>query len=121
MQKSIALYNQVISDIKKTKSKFYELIKTIDAKAEYNSLLTPETNTDLKHLSQIWDNEENANIAYYFKMKEHHSVINNELMFEKPNIEILSKMWREYIEMYMSFRCDLLELNDQIINSTYTK
>jgi len=78
------LWNTVMLDIKKTKSKFKFFIKTINNNSVLMSFLSTEVITHLKELTKLWNNNKNANIDYYFKMKEHHSHINckitNELL-----------------------------------------
>jgi hypothetical protein len=106
-QDASELYNETMFDIKQTKSKFCKIIKTINKDAELKSLFTPEMNTHLRHLIQMWRNNNDANIEYYFKLKEHHSNINNKIQ----NVTF-KNMWDEYISMCCMFRCKLLKLND---------
>ena len=63
--------------------------------------------THLIHLIQLWKNNDDANIEYYFKMKEHHSHING-----KIENETLKEMWEDYIKSGLKFRVDLMKLND---------
>ena len=52
----------------------------------------------------MWRNNNNANIEFYFTLKEHHSHINiQNITFEN--------MWGDYILSCCSFRCKLLQLN----------
>ena len=101
------LYNKSMDAIKNTKSKFKKIIKFINQNQEINNQLTSEMKTNLKHLIQLWDNNDDANIEYYFKMKEHHSYINGQI-----ENETLKTMWEDYIKSCLQFRCDLMELND---------
>jgi len=96
-----------MSDIKQTKSKFCEIIKTINKDGELRSLFTPEMNIHLKHLIEMWKNNGDANIEYYFRLKEHHLHINNQIQHIT-----FKNMWDDYICMCMSFRCNLLKLNE---------
>lgn len=50
---------------------------------------------------------DDANIEYYFKMKDHHSHINGKI--ENEN---LKKLWDEYLSSGLEFRCELLQLNE---------
>jgi len=105
-QEASELYNETMYDIKQTKSKFCKIIKTINKDVELKRLLTPEMNTHLTSLIEMWRNNNDANIEYYFTLKEHHSHINNKIQ----NITF-KNMWDEYISMCCSFRCKLLRLN----------
>jgi hypothetical protein len=53
------------------------------------------------------EKNDDANIQYYFKMKEHHSYINGKIEYEK-----LKTMWDDYIKSCCEFRTDLLRLNE---------
>jgi hypothetical protein len=108
-QEANELYNETMLDIKQTKSKFCKIIKTINKDVELKRLFTPEMNTHLKHLIEMWRNNNDANIEYYFTLKEHHSHINNKIQ----NITF-KNMWDEYISMCCSFRSKLLRLNDLV-------
>ena len=46
-QKASKLYNEIMFDIKQTKSKFCKIIKTINKDVELKNLFTPEMNTHL--------------------------------------------------------------------------
>jgi len=106
-QKASKLYIETMFDIKQTKSKFCKIIKTINKDKELKSLFTAEMNSHLTNLIQMWRNNKDANIEYYFTMKEHHSHINNKIQ----NITF-KNMWDDYITSCSSFRCKLLQLND---------
>ena len=70
------IYNETMFDIKQTKNKFCKIIKTINEDMELRKLFTPEMNTHLKYLIEMWRNNNDANIEHYFTLKEHHSYIN---------------------------------------------
>jgi hypothetical protein len=106
-QEANELYNKTIFDIKETKYKFCKIIKTINKDVEIRRLFTPEMNTHLIHLIEMWANNNEANIEYYFRLKEHHSHINNKIQ----NITF-KNMWDDYISRCSNFRCKLLQLND---------
>lgn len=101
------LYNKNMSAIKDTKSKFGKIIKFINENQEINNQLTPEMKTHFKYLINLWKNNEDANIEYYFKMKEHHSHING-----KIENKSLKQMWNDYLKSGLEFRCELLKLNE---------
>jgi len=103
---SSKLYSDSMSKIKKTKIKFSNFIKY---KNENKIELSPKITKHLKILIKLWNNNENANIEYYFNMKEHHSYITGELS-EKSNEE-LNKLWDDYIMSGLQFRPLLLQLN----------
>ena len=106
-QEASELYNKTMVDIKQTKSKFCKIIKTINKDAELRSLFTPEMNTHLMHLIEMWRNNNNANIEYYFTLKEHNSYINNQIQNT-----MFKNIWDDYILMCCSLSCKLLRLND---------
>ena len=101
------LYNKSMRAIKNTKSKFGKIITFINQNQEIYNQLTSEMKTNLKYLIQLWKNNGDANIEYYFKMKEHHSYINGQI-----ENETLKTMWDDYIKCCLEFRCDLMVLND---------
>ena len=105
-QEASQLYNKTMSDIKISKSKFCKIIKNINQNAEFKSQLTPEMNEHLKNLIELWNNNKDANIEYYFTMKKHHSYING-----KIENEMLKNMWDDYIKSTCEFRTQLLKLN----------
>lgn len=92
--------------IQATKSKFLEIIKHIDNDPEINNQFSPEMRAHLKQLHQLWQNNDDANIEYYFKMKDHHCHINGRI-----ENETLKTRWDDYLVSCSSFRCDLLSLN----------
>ena len=101
------LYKKSMFVIKNTKSKFIKIIKFINQNKEINNQISEEMKTHLGHLIQLWKNNDDANIEYYFKMKEHHSHING-----KIENETLKEMWEDYIKSGLEFRIDLMKLND---------
>ena len=101
------LYKKSMFVIKNTKSKFRKIIKFINQNKEINNQISEEMKTHLRHLIQLWKNNDDANIEYYFKMKEHHSHING-----KIENETLKEMWEDYIKSGLEFRIDLMKLND---------
>lgn len=100
------LYNKSMVAIKNTKSKYGKIIKFINKNHEINNQISEEIKTHLKHLIQLWKNNDYANIEYYFKMKEHHSHINGQI-----ENETLKEMWEDYIKSGLEFRVDLMKLN----------
>ena len=106
-QQASELYNETMLDIRQAKSKFSKIITTINKDVDIRSLFTPEMNSHLKHLIEMWRNNKNANTEYYFKLKEHHLHINNKIQ----NIPF-KHMWTDYISSCCAFRCKLLALND---------
>tara|TARA_B100000085_G_scaffold274044_1_gene290223 strand:+ start:583 stop:936 length:354 start_codon:yes stop_codon:yes gene_type:complete len=100
------LYNKSMFAIKNTQSKFRKIIKFINQNQEINNQISAEMKTHLRHLIQLWKNNDDANIEYYLKMKEHHSHING-----KIENETLKEMWDDYIETALKFRVDLMKLN----------
>ena len=101
------LYIKNMSAIKDTKSKFGKIIEFINNNKEINNQLTVEMKTHLKYLINLWKNDDDANIEYYFKMKEHHSHINGKI--ENKNFK---KMWDDYIKKCSELRIGLLKLNE---------
>jgi hypothetical protein len=101
------LYNKSMLAIKNTKSKFGKIIKYINQNKEINNQFTPEMKTNLNQLVKLWNNNADANIEYYFTMKEHHSFINGKI--ENEN---LKTMWNDYLKCGLEFRVDLLKLNE---------
>ena len=99
--------SEVYNKIKDTKSKFIKIIKFINENQEINNQLTSEMKTHLKYLIELWKYNDDANIEYYFKMKDHHFHINGKI--ENEN---LKKMWDDYLESGLEFRCTLLQLNE---------
>lgn len=106
-QEASELYNETMIDIKQTKSVFCRIIKTINNDVELQKLFTPEMNTHLKILIQMWNNNNDANIEYYFRLKEHHEYINGKI--QHPMVK---DIWDDYILRCCDFRCKLLQLND---------
>jgi len=74
---------------------------------ELRKLFTPEMNTHLKYLIEMWRNNNDANIEHYFALKEHHSYINGKIQNMTFNL-----MWDDYISSCCKVRCKLLKLND---------
>jgi len=107
MKDASELYNKSMFAIKNTKSKYGKIIKFINQNQEINNQLTSEMKTNFKHLIQLWKNNGDANIEYYFKMKEHHSYITG-----KIENETLKTMWDDYLKSGLEFRCDLMNLNN---------
>ena len=101
------LYNTTMLEIKQTKKQFKEIVKTINADANLRNSFTSLMNLHLQCLIEMWRNNKNANIEYYFMLKKHHSHINGHI--EDPS---LKKMWDDYIKSCCFFRCSLLKLND---------
>ena len=109
------LHNTIMSEIKDTKSKFKKFIKFINENEQINDQLSNEIKIHLRHLINLWNNNNDANIDdnhintdYYFQMKEHHSHININGMI---NDESLNEMWKDYLLSGMEFRVKLLGLN----------
>jgi hypothetical protein len=63
--------------------------------------------THFGYLIQLWNENDDANIEYYFKMKDHHSHINGKIKNEN-----LKNMWDDYLKSGMEFRFSLLKLNE---------
>ena len=101
------VYNKSMSKIKDTKSKFKKIINFINENQEINNQLPSEMSIHLVQLINLWRNNNEANIEYYFKMKDHHSHINGRIENEQ-----LKKMWEDYLKSGMELRCTLLELNE---------
>ena len=74
---------------------------------EIRSLFTPEINTHLIHLIEMWRMNNHANIEYYFTLKEHHSYINNQIQNTT-----FKNIWDDYITCCCRIRCKLLRLNE---------
>lgn len=107
------LYKNIIIAIKDTKTKFEKIIIFIEQNEDINKSLTSKIKFHLNILTELWKNNENENnieildvLEYYFNMKEHHSHINGHI-----ENETLKKMWNEYIECGLKFRCNLMKLN----------
>ena len=75
--------------------------------AALSDKFSPEMKTNLNQLVKLWNKNEDANIEYYFTMKEHHSFINGKI----ENVT-LKTMWNDYLKCGLEFRVDLLKLND---------
>jgi hypothetical protein len=106
MEEAPELYNKCMEAIKNTKSKFGKIIKFINENSEINGELSLDVKIHLKKLIKLWKNNVDANIEYYFNMKEHHSYINGKI--ENDTLKI---MWDDYIESGLKFRVDLMKLN----------
>ena len=106
MEDASELYNKCMKDIKNTKSKFGKIIKFINENSEIKDELSPNVKLHLKELIKLWKNNADANIEYYFNMKDHHSYINENI--ENDTLKI---MWDDYIENGLKFRVKLMRLN----------
>ena len=102
-QKVQEIYTEVMLKIKLTKKKFTVFIKYTN---ENKIKLNDEISEHLKKLIKLWNSNSDANIDYYFKMKEHHTHING-------NIDdiILNQLWIDYINSGLDLRTTLLKLN----------
>ena len=100
------LYNNCIQGISHTKLKFEKIIKFINDNQVINDQLPSDLKTHLNHLKNLWKNNDDANIDYYFKMKDHHSRINGRI-----DDKILKKMWMDYICIGLEVRIQLMKLN----------
>ena len=103
-QRAAVLLEESMSDIEITKSKFSKIITTINETSD--NQFTHEMKTHLNTLNRLWDNNEDANIEYYFEMKEHHSYING-----KIENDILNEKWMDYIKSCALLRLKLVRLN----------
>ena len=117
MKETSNLHNNIMSEIKATKSKFKKIIKFINENKQINDQLSGEIKNHLRHLIKLWQNNNDANIDnnhinadYYFQMKEHHSHING--MIKDEN---LNKMWKDYLVSGMEFRVKLMGLNNTVV------
>ena len=106
-QDAIKIYNESMLDIKETKSMFCKIIKTINSDMELKSLFTQEMTTHLNHLVEMWRNNDDANIEFYFKLKEHHTYINGKIEHTP-----FKNIWEQYISQCCRLRCKLIILND---------
>lgn len=98
------LLTDVQFKIKTTKNKLKEFIKyKNENKIKFNDEMTEH----LKILIELWNNNKNANIEYYFNMKEHHSFINCQI----EDVE-LKQLWEDYIDLGLDLRTNLMFLND---------
>lgn len=89
-----------------TKKKFSKIIKFINKNQKIKNELTSEILINLKFLIKMWNNNNNQNMEYYFKMKDHHSHINGRI-----KNKILDKMWIEYLKCGLKFRLELMKSN----------
>jgi hypothetical protein len=105
------LYKRCMIGIKVSKSRFVNIMYYINENNEIKKELTKKIIDHLNQLYQMWINNEDANIEYYFKMKEHHSHING-----KIKNKTLSKMWDDYIRSCLKFRIDLMRFNHIMCN-----
>ena len=106
MEEASELYMKSMSAIKNTKSKFGKIIKFINQNPDIRKQLTPVVTSALKRLIQLWKNNDEANMEYYFSMKEHHSHINGQMEHDT-----LQTMWDDYIKSCVEFRCNLMAWN----------
>lgn len=97
------LYTEVMQQIKITKKKFITFIKY---KNEKKIKLNDDIIEHLKKLIELWKCNQDANIDYYFIMKQHHSHINGKI-YDTP----LKQLWDDYIEIGANLRTSLLRLN----------
>lgn len=102
------LFIDVKFKIKTTKNKFKELI---NYKNKHNIKLNDEITEHLKKLIELWNNNKDANIEYYFNMKQHHTYINCQI----ENIE-LKQLWEDYIKSGLELRTNLIFLNEYLKN-----
>ena len=94
---------KAMSQLKLAKSKLKEFIIY---KNKHKIKLDPKPTKHLKLLIELWNNDEDADIEYYFNMKNHTTQINGQI-----KNEALTKLWRNYIETICGARCVLLEFN----------
>lgn len=109
---SSELFTDIKLKIKTTKNKFKEFIKY---KNENNIKLNDEITKHLKILIELWNNNKDANIEYYFIMKEHHSHIYCQI----EDVE-LKKLWEDYIDLGLDLRTKLMFLNDLYLRNEMT-
>ena len=88
------LYYEIMDEIKNTKNKYAKIIKFINKNKKINKSLKPRIRFHLKHLVKLWNNNSEANIEYYFKMRKHHHYINeqiknNENLYDPNDVELL--------------------------------
>ena len=100
------VYSDVMLKIKITKNKYIEFIKY---KNTYNIKLNAEITEHLKKLIELWNNNRDANMEYYFNMKKHHSYINC-----KIEDIVLKQLWDDYIKLGLNLRTQLIVLNNLI-------
>jgi hypothetical protein len=100
---------EICEDKKILKSKFKTIIKTINANLEISRLITPDMSTHLKALIELWNNDKDANMDYYWKFKEHHPHITGQIEHA-----MFVKLWDEYIQDGMSLRCKLTSWNHKL-------
>ena len=108
-----SVYKSSMNGIKQSKKKFVNIMKYIHANNDIEKELTSDIKSNLNQLNRLWKNNEDANIEFYFKMKEYHSKING-----KFKNETLIIMWDEYIMSCIQLRCQLLKLN-QLCKTLY--
>ena len=101
------LFIDVKLKIKTNKNKFKEFI---NYKNKHNIKLNDVITEHLKKLIELWNNKD-ANIEYYFNMKQHHTYINCQI----ENIE-LNQLWEDYIKLGLELRTSLIFLNECLRN-----
>ena len=101
--------NDILINIKKTKLKFKKIIKYINNHDDIKNNLTDDQRKHIQSLIDLWRKDSGANIDYYFKMKEHHTHINNTF-----TNETLKTMWQYYIMDSLSFRTALMDFSHKI-------
>lgn len=101
---SLELFANIEIKINITKNNFKAFIKHINEK---KIKLNNEINIHIKKLIELWNNNKNADIEYYFSMKNHHSYINDKI----KNIT-LDELWNKYIYSCLDLRTELLALNE---------
>jgi hypothetical protein len=106
-EEASSLWNQSKEDIKKTKQLFSNVIKFINSNPDINETqLTPDMKKHFKHLIRLWRHNDDANIDYYFNMKEHHSHINGLIANET-----LTTLWDNYLSSGLDLRNKLSRFN----------
>ena len=95
-------------EIKETKSQFINIINYINT----NKIkLDLSLQINMIELIKLWRNNKNANIDYYFNMKNYHTYITGKFINNE-----LSNMWDQYLLDCLEFRVKLLNLNHLLQN-----
>jgi len=99
-------YSESIKLKKEARKNIIIFVKALNDDPKTKSLLSVDAKDNLRHLIKSWQNDKDANIEYYFDMKENHSWISGEIHKTK-----LNQLWKNYIESCHKFRISLMHLN----------
>ena len=104
------LYKDIMTDVETVKRKFQIFYSY---KQRYGVTIRNRCNTEsaIEELNNLWKNNEDANIEYYFAMKELHTRINAQI-----KSKMLNALWESYIKAGGVLRAKLVAFNHKMLN-----